>query len=343
MSFLRHHHRRMTRVHLTVVALLFVTLLAACGSPDPELTQSQGQAGSEPTGEILFVADHNVMRWNDGDIDQVTRDVFAASPSWAPAGDRFVYVQVGEAFSDLVIARSDGSPLLKVTEDHEPVSEPFTQEYVMQAAWAWDVDWSPAGEQLIYVSDKGLTDEFSRPLFLWFSETFDVGPYLLPAAADIGMTQEDPSFSQDGENAVFVVRGEPADGRRVPEIWTLGLNTATYEQFIVTDDGAYDPDWSPDGEHIAYVQRTGQTNDVWLAPLSGDDRYQITDIGSTVSPVWSPDGRFLAFFRENQGSFEAWYVELSPGEDGQLTASEPRELFAVDDIDSVSGMSWIQR
>ncbi|MBA2451847.1 MAG: PD40 domain-containing protein [Chloroflexia bacterium] len=326
-----------------VLVLFLFTMLAACGEPDPTLSQNQGQGSSGPEGEILFVADHNIMRWDDGDIEQVTRDVFAASPSWAAAGDRFVYVQVGEAFSDLVIARRDGVSLLKVTEDHEPVSEPFTQEYVLQAAWAWDVDWSPAGEQLIYVSDKGLFDEFSRPLFLWFSETFEVGPYLLPAAADIGVTQEDPSFSQDGDRVVFVVRNETGDGTRVPEIWTIDLNTATYEQFIITDEGAYDPDWAPDSQNIAYIQRTGQSNDVWIAPMNGADRYQITNIGTTVSPVWSPDGRFIAFFRENQGSFEAWYVELSPGENGQLTASEPQLLFTNADIDTVSGMSWIQR
>lgn len=335
--------RPQSRAVSLLVIMILLSFLAACGEPDPSLTQDQGQANSEPEGEILFVAEHNVMRWTDGNVEQVTRDVFAASPSWASAGDRFVYVQVGEAFSDLVIARSDGSPLLKVTEDHEPASDPFTQEYVLQAAWAWDVDWSPAGEQLIYVSDKGLFDELSRPLFLWFSETFEVGPYLLPAAADIGMTQEDPSFSQDGASAVFVVRSEPGNGRRVPEVWTLDLETATYEQFIITDEGAYDPDWSPDGASIAYIQRSGQSNDVWLAPLNGDDRYQITDIGSAVSPVWSPDGRFIAFFRENQGAFEAWYVELSPGENGQLTASEPQALFSAEGIDSVSGMSWIQR
>lgn len=343
MSFSRIPRPRLARTGSLLLILLAFTALVACGEPDPTLTQSQGQGSSEPEGEILFIADHNVMRWDNGDIEQVTHDVFAASPSWASAGDRFVYVQVGEAFSDLVIARSDGSPLLKVTEGHEPLSEPFTQDYVLQAAWAWDVDWSPAGEQLIYVSDKGLFGELSRPLFLWFSETFEVGPYLLPAAADIGATQEDPSFSQDGDRVVFVVRTEPGNGARVPEIWTLDLEAATYEQFIVTENGAYDPDWSPDGENIAYIQRTGESNDVWIAPLNGDDRYQVTDIGTLVSPVWSPDGRFLAFFRENQGNFEAWYVELTPGDDGRLTASDPEELFTTDDIDTVSGMSWIQR
>lgn len=180
-------------------------MLAACGEPDPALTQQEGPAGAEPQGEILFVSENNVMRW-DGNVEQVTEDVFAASPSWSPAGDRFAYIQVGDAFSDVVVADSDGDPLVKVTEGHQPDLEPFTEDYVAQAAWAWDVDWSPAGEQLTYVSDKGLSDAFSRPLYLWFSETFDVGPYLLNASAGIGTTQEDPSFSPEGNQVAFVDR-----------------------------------------------------------------------------------------------------------------------------------------
>ncbi len=326
-----------------LVMLMVFTMLAACGEPDPALTEgAQGQPSNAPEGEILFVAEHNVMRW-DGDVEQVTEGEHAASPSWASAGDRFAYVRVGEAFSDIIVARSDGSPLVQVTEDHQPAAEPFTQEYVMAAAWAWDVDWSPAGEQLIYVSDKGLYDEFSRPLYLWFSETFEVGPYLLNAAAEISATQEDPVFSPEGERVAFVVRSDSGNGARVPEIWIIDLGSATYEPFVVTEAGAYDPDWSPDGNNMAFVQRTGQTNDIWIAPLNGEAPYQITNIGTTVSPVWSPDGRYLAFFRENQGSFEAWYVELSAGENGQLTASEPKELFTATNIDTASGMSWIQR
>lgn len=334
---------RIVRALCLVVPLMLSVVLTACGEPDPGLQdQITGQSPSEPEGEILFVADHNVMRW-DGDIEQVTEGIYAASPSWAPAGDRFAYVAVGEAFSDVLIARSNGETLLRVTEGHQPDLEEFSEDYVGAAAWAWDVDWSPAGEQLIYVSDKGGLDKFSRPLYLWYSETFEVGPYLLNASDEIGVTQESPAFSPDGDTVAFVVRNEPFEGVRIPEIWLLELNSATYEQLIVGGEGVYAPDWSPDGQNLVYVQRTDGRNDVWIAPMGEGEPFQITDIGSVNSPIWSPDGNFIAFFRENEGDFEAWYLRVESGDDGHLTTSEPERLFSHDDIDTVSGMSWIQR
>jgi TolB protein len=327
---------------LAALLLIASMILAACGEPDPSLDAAQqAQQPGTPQGEILFIADGNVMRW-DGRVEQVTRGIHAASPSWAPAGDRFAYVAVNDAFSDIIVARRDGSPLVAVTEGHRPDFPEFSEEFVVAASWAWDVDWSPVGEQLVYVSDKGGQDRFSRPLLLWYSETFAVGPYLLNASAEIGVTQESPTISPDGNVVAFVARNEYEGGRRVSEIWTLDLNAATYEQLITSDDGAYAPEWSPDGENLAYVQRTGQTNDVWIAPIDGSSPYQLTNIGTVNSPVWSPDGRFIAFFRESRGEFEAWYVEVTVGANGRYTASEPRQLFNADDIDTVSGMSWIQ-
>jgi TolB protein len=331
-----------TRRMLLILPLVIAMLVTACGEPDPALSQQQGQSNPEPQGEILFIADHNVMRW-DGSVEQVTTGVHAASPSWASAGDRFAYIAVGEAYSNVLIARRDGSPLIEVTEGHRPDLEEFSEEYVNAASWAWDVDWSPVGEQLIYVSDKSGVDQFSRPLHLWYSETFEVGPYLLNASAEIGATQETPAFSPDGDTVAFVVRNDPGDANRIPEIWLLDLNGATYEQFIVAGDGAYAPDWSPDGENLTYVQRSGESNDVWIAPIDGAEPYQITQIGAVASPVWSPDGDHIVFFRENQGEFEAWYVFLTEDAEGRFTASEPEHLFSADNIDTVSGMSWIQR
>lgn len=333
------------KARISLLILLIASMvLAACGEPDPEIEglAQTGQASNTPTGEILFVADNDVMLW-DGDVKRITEGVHASSPSWAPAGDRFAYVAVHDAFSDVVIARRDGSPLVLVTDGHQPDLEEFTEEYVEAASWAWDVDWAPTGEQLVYVSDKGGFDKYSRPLHLWYSETFEVSPYLLNASAEIGVTQESPAIAPDGDTVAFVVRNEYEAGSRVSEIWLLDLNRATYEQLVTSDDGSYSPEWSPDGDHLVYIQRTDQANDVWIAPVDGDEPYQLTTIGSCAAPVWSPDGRFITFFRENQGEFEAWYVEVTEDEDGRFTASDPEFLFKADNIDTTSGMSWIQR
>lgn len=337
--------RQMRRVHsinFIVVALLLVSMiLAACGEPDPSLESPQtGQSSNSPSGRILFVADGNIMLWNNGNISRLTGGVQAASPSWAPAGERFAYIQVHDAFSDVVVARSNGETLVVVTEGHDPPLLEFTEEYVENAAWARDVHWSPVGEQLIYVSDKGGFDQYSRPLFLWYSETFAVGPYLLNASASIGVTQESPVLSPDGNQVAFVVRNEYGLGARVSEIWLLDLNTATRDMLVTSDSGSYQPEWSPDGRNLVYVQRTGHSNDIWIAPVDGSDPYVLIDSGRAASPIWSRDGRFIAYFQESGGEFQARYVEISEDADGRVVASESRELFSHDNVDAPSGMSW---
>jgi TolB protein len=322
--------------------VLLSVVLLACGTVDPTLSETpDGSVGADPSGRILFVAEHHVQVWDDGSIKQLTRDEYdARSPSWAPAGDRFAFVSMADGYSDLIVADANGNPLVQVT-DNQPADELFSEEYAFNATWAFDPVWSPAGEQIIFVSDRTGLDPYADPLFLWYSETWDAPPYLLEASANLDRMQENPTLSPSGEQVAFVVRTEATDTRRNTEIWTLDLETAERAVLVTHPDGAYDPAWSPDGNNVAYIQRNGSANDVWIAPIDGQAPYQLTSVGTCVSPVWSPDGRFIAFFRERDGNFEAWYVELSGDPTTRLTASEPRKLFEARAIDTTSGMSWI--
>jgi TolB protein len=316
-------------------------VLVGCGTPDPAVEGNERLvAGDGPAGRILFVSDHNVMVWRDGSIDQVTRDVYAAMPSWASAGDRFAYIQVHDGFSEIVVASANGDPLLQVTSN-DPGLEPYTEEFVFNAAWAWDPDWSPAGEQLIYVSDKGGLDIYSRPLYLWFVEDWEVDPYALNASFEIGVSQESPAFSPDGSQAAFVVRNEHGDDVRLAEVWTLDLDLGIWEVIAAPPDGAFDPDWSPDGDNIVYTARTGQSTDIWVAPAEGGEPYQLTTLGACSEPVWSPDGEYIAFMYQNGASFEVWYAGVTLDANGRYVATEPAELFSADNIDAPSGLSWI--
>jgi dipeptidyl aminopeptidase/acylaminoacyl peptidase len=329
------------RSRLAFIILSVMLMLAACGEPDPMFSTPLAQTGAEPVGKILFVADGDIHQW-DGRVTRITSDEHAKSPTWAPAGDRFAYVRMFEGYSELVVADSSGRLLLQVTE-HEPNDIPHTEEFAFNAAWAFDPVWSPAGEQLIFVSDKGGLDPFSDPLFLWYVEDWDIPPYALPASTAFGLLQENPTLSPDGDVAAFVTRVEVSNTARTTEIWTLNLNTGAAEALVSHPEGAYDPNWSHDGQNIAYVQRTEGRNDVWIKPVDGGESYRLTDVGTVVSPVWSPDDRFIAFFRIRDGQFEAAYVELSREGDGRVQASEPRRLFTATNIDAPSGMTWVAR
>jgi Tol biopolymer transport system component len=121
----------------------------------------------------------------------------------------------------------------------------------------------------------------------------------------------------------------------------LNLESAVWETLVADTDGAYDPDWSPDGQDIAYVQRTGEGNDVWIAPVDGSEPYQLTEFGAVAEPVWSPDGSQIAFIRLVGTEFEIWVADVERGGDGHLQVKDPEKLISAENIDAQSGLSWI--
>ena len=57
-----------------------------------------------------------------------------------------------------------------------------------------------------------------------------------------------------------------------------------------------DPQWSPDGNYVAFISDRSGTNQVWLVPTSGGEAVKLTDMAKGVSNmVWSANGASLVF------------------------------------------------
>jgi dipeptidyl aminopeptidase/acylaminoacyl peptidase len=88
-----------------------------------------------------------------------------------------------------------------------------------------------------------------------------------------------------------------------------------------------DPQLSPDGRYVAYVERAtdldankGRTS-LWLLALGrgGEPRRLTDDKGGDSSPRWAPDSRTLYFLSTRSGSSQVWRLPLSSGTAQRVT------------------------
>jgi dipeptidyl aminopeptidase/acylaminoacyl peptidase len=87
-----------------------------------------------------------------------------------------------------------------------------------------------------------------------------------------------------------------------------------------------DPQVSPDGRHVVYVQRETDIeanrgrSDLWLVPLAGGNPRRMTQHSANdTHPRWSADGSSIYFLSARAGSTQIWRLPLAGGEAVQIT------------------------
>jgi Tol biopolymer transport system component len=80
------------------------------------------------------------------------------------------------------------------------------------------------------------------------------------------------------------------------------------------------PNWSPDGERIAYRARLDSNSDVWAMAADGSNKIRLTtDPGFDGDPRWSPDGTQLLFTSDRTGDYEIWVMDADGSNQRNLT------------------------
>jgi dipeptidyl aminopeptidase/acylaminoacyl peptidase len=112
----------------------------------------------------------------------------------------------------------------------------------------------------------------------------------------------------------------------------LGGNVAEAKRPMTFDDlmkvqRISDPQVSPDGRWVAYVQGTVDfeankvVKHIWLIRSDGGEPKQLTTgDGSDSRPRWSSDGESIAFISARGGKSQVWIIPVHGGEARQLTS-----------------------
>jgi eukaryotic-like serine/threonine-protein kinase len=243
----------------------------------------------------------------------------ACQPSWAPDGQRLVFISPCRSMEDvyrnasLYMINADGSGL--ITLDASPGGN-------------FDPAWSPDGTQIAFTSLRtGQMEIFTVNVDNLNNVTqITKGAQLVESRM--------PAWSPDGSMFVYVVKRIG-----VYQIWMMNAD-GTEQKQIVRSGTAYTdylPAWSPKGDLILFTQRCATTScNPYLMSTSATDRSseQALRVRLNISFLqnvkYSPDGFYITYEGVGDaGNLDIFYMTVSGGERTRLTTDTAQDFHAV--------------
>ncbi len=248
-------------------------------------------------------------------------------PDWSPDGETISFTSSsGPGFAQIYTMNADGSGVTQLTRG--PGAHGLS-------------GWSPDGSRLVIRS-------------AWGGGHALQGIWIIPAFDPDGVTQEEaqrvttipagvkfdssPQFSPDGGSIVFA----RYKSRRRSAIYRVNTDGTGLQRLTRWRLNASSPDWSPDGQRIAFDSgdsgTPGSKGDIYVMRDDGGGRTRLTDgprlsAGGRVdliqNPVWSPSGTKIMYVRLRP-TRNALVAMNADGSDKHVVLDRPRVPNGVD-------------
>ena len=113
----------------------------------------------------------------------------------------------------------------------------------------------------------------------------------------------EPRLSPDGRRVAYTAE---AGGAR--QVFLLDLRSGATRQLTASEKAVSDPQWAPDGAHLAYVRDDA----IWVIGTNGNRPTVVTDHpAGSRAPRWAPDGRRIAFISRRRGWSQVWVQDAN--------------------------------
>ena len=219
-------------------------------------------------------------------------------PHFSPDGQTVAFVHSApEDVNDIFLVRLAGGEPKRLTFDNEGT---------------WGLDWTPDGAYIVFSSDR-----LGGRGRLWKVRASGGKPE--PLSVGLGAAVS-PALSRVGRRLAYTQ-------------WEINHNVWRYEvprtagpsappvKLIASTGGNTAPQFSPDGERVAFESTRSGSREIWVCESDGSNPHRLTffDGPEARRPRWSPDGREIAFEASTGGRHSA--VDVVSVESGQ-----PRRL-----------------
>jgi Tol biopolymer transport system component len=241
------------------------------------------------------------------------KDVYdAVQPHWSPQGHRIAFWGMTPAtWRDIYTISSDGTGIVQITND---------------AALDWNPVWSPDGEYLYFVSDRGGSMNVWRvPMDEEMGEALRAPEPVTASSAYVSHI----SLARNGRRVSFAQQIRTGNVSR--SIFDPVRETVVGSPIAITQgsrDSLY-PAVSPDGAWLAFTSR-GKQEDLCLVQADGSGLRRLTDdVYRDRQPVWSPDGQTLLFMSDRRESLQIWSIHRDGSGLKQMTESGQAVRYPV--------------